>query len=163
MAEFTRSGRPRLDKERLPFFRPTATITSRARRLYRGLLTVLSSSSLPRLPQLRGIQGKPPKSSAGKRKEHAGGSTVRRSAARASPQRWAMEGWRAGHSERWRPIRTLPGPWTLLWPSPKSRAQAPPTRLYPQTSLPAHLIQQVQPAEKSQAKSRSPLFLGATL
>lgn len=28
MAEFTRSGRPRLDKERLPFFRPTAMIIS---------------------------------------------------------------------------------------------------------------------------------------
>ena len=96
MAEFTRSGRPRLDKERLPFLRPTAMINSRARRLYRGVLTVLSPSSLPRLPQLRGIQGKPPKLYAGKRKEHAGGSTVRTSAARASPQRWAMEGWRDG-------------------------------------------------------------------
>lgn len=66
--------------------------------------------------------------------------------------------WRAGHSERWRHIRTLPGPWTLLWPSPKSRAQAPPTRLHPQASLPAHLIQHVQPAEKkSGQKSLTPL------
>lgn len=46
---------------------------------------------------------------------------------------------------------------------PKIPGTGPPTRLYPQPSLPAHLIQQVQPAEKSQAKSRSPLFLGATL
>lgn len=51
----------------------------------------------------------------------------------------------------------------LLWPSPKTRAQAPPHAYIPQTSLPAHLIEQVQPAEKSQAKSRSPLFLGVTL
>ena len=68
-----------------------------SRRLYlepapRGL----SPPSLARLPQLRGIKGKPPNSNAGKRKEHAGGSTVRTSAARASLQRWAMEGWREG-------------------------------------------------------------------
>lgn len=42
MAEFTRSGRPRLDKERLPPSRPTAMIISRARHLYRGVLTALS-------------------------------------------------------------------------------------------------------------------------
>lgn len=97
MAEFTRSGRPRLDKERLPPSQPTAMIISRARHLYRGVLTAPSSSSRLRLPQLCGIQGKPPKSYAGKRKEHAGGSAARTSAAAgASPQRWAtrgMEGW----------------------------------------------------------------------
>lgn len=76
MAEFTRSGRPRLDKERLPPSRPTAIITSGTRLLYRGLPTALSSSSLPRLPQLRGIKGKLPKKTktyAGKRQEHVGG------------------------------------------------------------------------------------------
>lgn len=42
MAEFTRSGRPRLDKERLPPSQPTAMIVSRARHLRRGLLTAPS-------------------------------------------------------------------------------------------------------------------------
>lgn len=130
MAEFTRSGRPRLDKERLPFLRPTAMIISRARLLCRGVLTALSSSSLPRLPQLRGIQGKPPNPYAGKGKEHAGASTVRTSAAKASPQRWAVDGMGG-----WEGMDTVSGGETfalyrvrgrLLWPSPKSRAQAPP-------------------------------------
>ena len=111
----------------------------------------------PHLPQLRSTQGKPPKSYAGKRK----GTCGRFNGKKRQQQNRARNGgrWRDGHSEWWRHIRTLPGPWTLLWPSPKSRAQAPPPHTLISTEHPCPPTRSSRSSQqkKSGQKSLTPL------